>query len=50
MRLFYYVLFRLTEFELAIARSTGRNPDNVSQLSGERDRWESAYLTLEINK
>lgn len=49
MRFFYSFLLWLTEFDLAIARSTGRNPDHIQALQADRARWQHALLMLEIN-
>lgn len=49
MKLFYSLLLWLAEFELAIARSTGRNPANVHALQSDVDRWQHALLMLEMN-
>jgi hypothetical protein len=36
---FYTFMEWATKFELAIARSTGRNPDNIRQLKKELAHW-----------
>ena len=47
---FYRVMRWLIEFELAIARSTGRNPINIRQLESELDDYRWKIILLEINK
>lgn len=37
-----------TEIDLVIARSTGRSPSNIAQLSSDRDHYESLLCNLEI--
>jgi hypothetical protein len=49
MKLFYTLLLWLAEFDLAIARSTGRNPDHIRALQADVDRWQHALLMLELN-
>jgi hypothetical protein len=49
MRLFYSALLWFAELELAIARSTGRNPAQIAPLQADVDRWEHALLMLELN-
>ena len=46
----YRILLALSEFDLAIAKATGRNPKHIEQLQRDIDRWEHAILMLEINK
>lgn len=49
MTFFYRILLAWSRFDLAIARSTGRNPAHVEQLRRDVDRWEHALLMLELN-
>ena len=49
MKAFYALLLWLAEFELAIARSTGRNPADIQTLQADVDRWQHALLMTEIN-
>ena len=50
MSALYRILLAWAEFDLAIAKSTGRSPANIEQLQRDVDRWEHAILMLEINK
>jgi len=49
MRLFYSMMLWLAELELAIARSTGRNPAQIPALKADIERWEHALVMLELN-
>jgi hypothetical protein len=49
MRLFYRAMLWLAELELAIARSTGRNPADLPALRADVGRWEHALLMTELN-
>ena len=49
MKVFYTLLLWLAEFDLAIARSTGRNPDHIRVLLADVARWQHALLMQEIN-
>jgi hypothetical protein len=49
MSLLYRALLAWSEFDLAIAKATGRCPQNVEQLQRDVDKWEHALLMLEIN-
>lgn len=49
MKYFYAFLLWMTQFELAIARSTGRNPANIEQLQREEEKWQHALLMVELN-
>ena len=49
MKAFYSLLLWMAEFELAVARSTGRNPDNIRALQADVDRWQHALLMQELN-
>jgi hypothetical protein len=35
--------------DLAIAKSTGRNPANIEQLQKEESRWQHELLMVELN-
>ena len=50
MSALYRILLAWAEFDLAIAKATGRNPKHIEQLQRDIDRWEHAILMLEINK
>ena len=50
MSALYRILLDWAEFDLAIAKATGRNPKHIEQLQRDVDRWEHAILMLEINK
>jgi hypothetical protein len=50
MSALYRILLAWSEFDLAIAKATGRNPKHIEQLQRDIDRWEHAILMLEINK
>ena len=49
MNLLYRVLLAWSEFDLAIAKSTGRSPANIEQLQRDVDKWEHALLILRLN-
>lgn len=49
MRIFYAALLFWAEFDLAIARSTGRSPANIEQLQRDVSRWEHALLVTRLN-
>ena len=49
MSILYRFLLCWSEFDLAIARSTGRNPRHVEQVQRDVDRWKHALLMLRIN-
>ena len=48
MKLFYRFMVWATSFELSIARSTGRNPNNVAQLSTDLSKWEGELWKREM--
>ena len=50
MRAVYTLLLRLSELELAIARSTGRRPGSIAALSADVDRWERAIWEIDIER
>ena len=50
MRLFYRIAIYLTELELAIARSSGRNPASVAILSSDLTDFQGALAKLEIQR
>jgi hypothetical protein len=39
---FYRLMLYLTQFELAIARSTGRRQESIAALIADEQRWEKA--------
>ena len=47
---FYRVVLWLLELELAIARSTGRNPHQIERLQQECDDYSLLIFKLRINK
>ena len=49
MNLLYRVLLAWSEFDLAIAKSTGRNPKHIEQLQRDVAKWEHALLMTRIN-
>ena len=49
MKLVYSFLLWMAEFELAIARSTGRNPVSIHALQADVARWQHALLMQELN-
>lgn len=49
MRFFYAFLLAWSEFDLAIAKATGRDPKHVEQLQRDVEKWQHALLMLEIN-
>ena len=48
MRAFYQLMLHLARFELAIARTTGRNPANIAALAQDESRWEHALILQEL--
>jgi hypothetical protein len=50
MRYFYEFMLWLTEFELAIAKSTGRNPEQIRALTQDRMRWLRLVQLNEIQR
>ena len=50
MRAFYTLLRAMAEFDLAIARSTGRNPEHIAALSADVARWELALFKLDTSR
>lgn len=50
MRAVYTLLLRLSELELAIARSTGRRPSSIAQLSADCDRWRLALWQIDVRR
>jgi hypothetical protein len=48
MRAYYKVMIWLLSHEIKIARSTGRNPDNIAQLSIEIQEHAGKLKQLEI--
>lgn len=49
MKPFYAFLLWSTQFELAIALSTGRNPAHIERLQQEESKWQHALLMIEMN-
>jgi hypothetical protein len=50
MKTFYRIMLALIRFEQVIARSTGRNPDNIAALASNIDEYESLLTRAEINR
>lgn len=46
---FYRLMSWLTDFELQIARGTGRNPENVQQLVREHHEYNRLIRLWEVN-
>jgi hypothetical protein len=40
----------MAKFELAIARSTGRRPGSIAQLSADVDRWRLALWQIDVRR
>jgi len=49
MTLLYRALLAWSEFDLAIAKATGRNPKHIEQLQKDVAKWEHALLILRLN-
>ena len=49
MSALYRILLAWSEFDLAIAKATGRNPKHIEQLQRDVDKWEHALLMTRIN-
>lgn len=49
MTVLYNFLLAWSEFDLAIAKSTGRDPKHIEQLQKDVAKWEHALLMLRIN-
>ena len=49
MSLLYRALLAWSDFDLAIAKATGRNPKHIEQLQRDCDKWEHALLILRLN-
>lgn len=49
MNAFYRLMHAWAEFDLAIAKSTGRSPANIEQLQKDVAKWEHALLILRLN-
>ena len=49
MSLFFRFLLAWAEFDLAIAKATGRNPKHIEQLQKDVAKWEHALLILRLN-
>ena len=50
MRAVYTLLLRLSELELAIARSTGRRAASIAQLTGDVERWKRAIWEIDVRR
>jgi hypothetical protein len=50
MRYFYALMVWMSEFELAIARSTGRNPAHVRQLQRDLAYWQHQQDLFEVRR
>ena len=49
MSALYRILLAWAEFELSIAKDTGRNPKHIEQLQKDVAKWEHALLMTRIN-
>ena len=49
MTAFYRFMLAWSEFDLAIAKATGRNPKHIEQLQKDVAKWEHALLMTRIN-
>ena len=47
MKTFYTILLHWTQFDLAVARSTGRNPQHIAALIADENRWKKALWDLD---
>ena len=47
MKLFYKFLLAWTQFDLTVARSTGRSQQAIAALLADESRWERALWNLE---
>ncbi len=47
MKIFYRFMIAWSQIDLMIARSTGRNPDNIAAISKDIQRWELELFNLE---
>ena len=48
LRIFYSILLAWTQFDIQIARSTGRNPAHILRLRQDEDDYSKALLLLEL--
>lgn len=48
LRVFYTFLLTWTQFDIQIARSTGRNPTHILRLRQDEDDYRRALLRLEL--
>ena len=48
LRIFYSFLLVWTQFDIQIARSTGRNPAHILKLRQDEDDYRRALLRLEL--
>lgn len=49
MSILYRFLLAWADFDLAIAKATGRNPAHIEQLQREASKWEHALLITRLN-
>ena len=49
MSALFRILLAWSEFDLAIAKATGRNPAHIEQLQKDVAKWEHALLILRLN-
>ena len=49
MSALFRILLAWSEFDLAIAKATGRNPKHIEQLQKDVAKWEHALLILRLN-
>lgn len=47
MRYLYLFLLRWSEFDLTVARSTGRDPKHIAAISADIARWELELFNLD---
>ena len=50
MRAFYTLLRAMAEFDLAIARSTGRNPEHIAVLAADVGRWDLEIFKIDARR
>lgn len=48
LHIFYTFLLIWTQFDIQIARSTGRNPSHILRLRQDEDDYRKALLRLEL--
>lgn len=47
MRFFYRFMLAWSQFDLTVARSTGRDPSNIAAISADVARWELELFNLD---